>query len=123
VDFYQNGTGSINGMDGAQNVTISPDGAHVYVTGYNNNALAVFNRNSTTGTLSFVEFHQDGVNSVDGLASPYGIKVSPDGRNVYVAGVVDSAIAVFNRNSTDGTLSFIEFHIKPLIKLFHPLFN
>ena len=88
--------------------TVSPDGKNVYVTGFNNNSVAVFSRNSITGALTFIEVHKQNIDGVDGLDSPTSMKVSPDGKNVYVAGFVNDAIAVFSRNATTGALTFVE---------------
>jgi DNA-binding beta-propeller fold protein YncE len=40
-----------------------------------------------------------------GLASPRGIAISPDGRNVYVGGYFQSSIAIFSRDQGTGTLT------------------
>jgi DNA-binding beta-propeller fold protein YncE len=40
-----------------------------------------------------------------GLASPEAVAVSPDGRNVYVAGFTESTIAIFARDQTTGALT------------------
>ena len=45
---------------------------------------------------------------VDGLNRAYGVDVSPDGLNVYVAGQNDNAISWFGRNATTGTLTYGE---------------
>ncbi len=37
---------TIEGLDGAESVVVSPDGAHVYVAGFNDGAVAVFARNA-----------------------------------------------------------------------------
>jgi hypothetical protein len=77
-------------------VDVSPDGKHVYVTGFNDDAVAVFSRNTATGALTFVEFQQDGVGGVDGLDGAAGVDISPDGKHVYVTGAGDDAVAVFS---------------------------
>jgi len=71
-------------------VTASPDGKNVYAIGSSDNAIAVFNRDLTTGTLTFDEVHKDGINGVDGLdgAGGGGVTVSPDGKNVYATAVL-----------------------------------
>ena len=70
--------------NGAIDVTVSPDGKNVYATGSYESAIAVFNRDLTTGTLTFDEVHKDGINGVDGLdGAGGGVTVSPDGKNVY----------------------------------------
>lgn len=67
VEFQKDGVGVIDGLDAAISVTVSPDDKHLYAAGFNDSAVAVFSRNSTTGELTFVEFQKDGVGIVDGL--------------------------------------------------------
>jgi DNA-binding beta-propeller fold protein YncE len=55
---FKDGIGGVDGLNGAYCVTVSPDGKSVYVTGHDDNALAVFNRDFTgsrspTGTAAF----------------------------------------------------------------------
>jgi DNA-binding beta-propeller fold protein YncE len=80
-------------------VTVSPDGKHVYVPGFDDDAVAVFSRDATTGALTFVEFKQDGVGGVDGLNGAVFVAVSPDGKCVYVTGFNDNAVAVFSSSA------------------------
>jgi DNA-binding beta-propeller fold protein YncE len=104
----QDGADSVEGLGGAHGVAVSPDGKHVYATGYSDNAVAVFARSSITGTLTFVEMEQDGVGPVDGLHGAYAVAVAPDGLHVYVTGDEDDAVVAFARNATTGELSFVE---------------
>ncbi|RLE33528.1 MAG: hypothetical protein DRJ61_07050, partial [Acidobacteria bacterium] len=115
VEVHTDGNLGVDGLAGAHDVVVSPDGAHVYVAGPTDSSIAVFSRNAGTGALTFVEFHKDDTGSIDGLAGATGLIVSPDGANVYVAGPDDDAIAVFERdsdpNSTNfGKLTYLENH-------------
>jgi hypothetical protein len=83
-------------LDFVVDVAESPDGRHVYAVGILDDAIAVFSRNATTGTLSFVEMQKDGVGGVDGLDAAISVTVSPDGKYVYAAGNLDDAIVVFS---------------------------
>ena len=59
-------------------MSTSPDGAHIYVAGQFDNAIAVFGREASTGAVSFVEAVRDGLEDVDGLRDVYAVTVSPD---------------------------------------------
>ena len=48
------------GLRGARSVALSPDERFVYVAGSESNAIAVFERDETTGELTFVERVADG---------------------------------------------------------------
>jgi 6-phosphogluconolactonase (cycloisomerase 2 family) len=107
VECKRDGSGGVDGLGGAAFLTMSPDGNHVYAVGLNDNSVAVFSRNPTTGTLTFVECKKDGSGGVDGLSGACGVAISPDGRSVYVAGYRDNAVAAFSRNLTTGALTYM----------------
>ena len=48
-------------------VTLSLDGNHAYVTGLDDDAVSWYERNTSTGALSYGGMLKDGVNGVDGL--------------------------------------------------------
>src|SRR5437870_2366533 len=101
----EDGVGGVNGLNGADAVAVSPDGTHVLVTGSVDDALAVFERDPATGTLTYVERLRDGIAGVDGLHKAQAVDVSPDGASVYAAGPADTAVAVFRvRRCGDGVL-------------------
>src|SRR5436853_38308 len=105
VQLLQDGVGGVNGLNGADSVAVSPDGTHVLVTGSVDNALAVFQRDAATGTLTYVERLRDGTAGVDGLHNAHALAISPDGASVYAAGSADKAVTVFRvRRCGDGVL-------------------
>jgi trimeric autotransporter adhesin len=108
VGLYENGTAGIIGLTGAYGIAISPDNNHLYVTGNADNALLAFLRNPVTGELTYLQTHQDGENGVNGLSGSRGIAISPTGHRVYVASANDNALALFDRDSTTGQLTFKE---------------
>lgn len=108
LQVEKDGVDGVDGLAFASSLALSPDGAHLYVTGSNDNALTVFSRDASTGALSFVEAQKEGVAGVDGLRFARSVVVSPDGSYVYAAGQADDAIAVFRRNAMTGWLTFVE---------------
>ncbi len=109
LDFLGEVRDGVDGVDGlnlARGLVLSPDGAHLYVVGEADNAVAVFARDAGTGSLTFVELHRDGVAGVSGLAGARGAAISPDGGQVYVAGGTGNAVAHFARNSDSGSPDF-----------------
>jgi 6-phosphogluconolactonase (cycloisomerase 2 family) len=108
MEVQKDGVDGVDGLAFASALALSPDGAHLYVTGSHDGAVAVFRRDTTTGALSFVEAQENGVAGVEGLAFARAVAVSPDGSHVYVAGQQDNAVAVFRRNALTGWLTFVE---------------
>ena len=93
-----NGPGD-NGLCGVSSVVVSADGAQLYATGRRDGTLAVFDRDTDSGTLTLVEVH----NGVNGAVA---VAVSADGLSVYVAAQDNGAVAIFDR-AADGRLSFL----------------
>jgi len=108
VQVVREGVGNVDGLQFPSALAVSPDGAHLYVTGGRDNALAAFARDAATGTLTFLEAQKNGVAGVEGLAGASAVVVSPDGAFVYAAGQLDDAVVVFRRNALTGWLSFVE---------------
>jgi len=108
VDAIQDNVNFVNGLGGAFSIFVSPDGSNVYVTGVYDNALAIFQRDAISGALTFLEIQEDGQNGVDFLAFPFNVSGSADGNYIYALGANDNAINVFERNSTNGLLTFKE---------------
>lgn len=102
------GTGGVDGIAQCVDVAVSPDGRFVYAAGFADDAIATFSRNETTGALTFVDVVTDAdlpSSSIDGIS---GIALSPDGANLYTTAGVSNAIAVFDRDTDTGLLSFVE---------------
>lgn len=107
VAVVRNAVNGVTGMRVPDAVAISPDGAHVYVTSREDDALVVFARDAGTGSLAYVETLRDGAAGVDGIHHASGVAVSPDGAHVYATGEHDDAVAAFARNGATGTLTYL----------------
>ena len=99
VQSFADGSSGVDGLNGARAVVVSPDGKKVYVAGEDDDAVAVFAREATGGTLVFVEAAFDGQDGVDGIDQAFGLAISANSRETYVAGFGDDAIALFRRAS------------------------
>ena len=100
----QDGVAGVDGLDGATSTAVSADGRHVYATGFNDNAVAVFERDAETGALTFIERKRDNEAGIPRLSGPYYVAVSDDGRSVIVTASAENAINVFRRDPVTGRL-------------------
>ncbi len=100
------------GLDGAQSVTVSPDGSSVYVASFLSDAVAIFDRaadgslTQKAGTAACVSEGGSAGACADGvgLDGAYSVTTSPDGTNIYVASFASDAVAIFDR-AADGSLT------------------
>lgn len=107
LEVFVDGVGGVEGLAGANDVTVSPEGRHVYVASALDNAVAVFIRDATGDTLSFASASANGVGGLFGMEGASGIAVSPDGAHVYVTAEIDGSLVVFSRSATLDDLSFV----------------
>ena len=84
--MLKNGVDGVYGLNGAQSVALSSDGNHAYVTGYIDDAVSWYERNASTGVLSYGGMLKDGVDGVDGLDGANSVTLSSDGKHAYVTG-------------------------------------
>ena len=98
--------GGVDGLGGAQSVTLSSDGNHAYVTGYVDNAVSWYERNASTGEFTYGGMLRDGLNGVDGLGSARMVTLSSDGNHAYVTGHSDDAVSWYVRNVSTGALTY-----------------
>ncbi len=108
IAVVRDGVLGVDGIDGLTALAVSPEGAHVYAIGTDEDAVAAFSRNSVSGLLTPVATYRDGSGSFDGLEGGNSIVISDDGDFVYVAGGDEAAVAVLGRDPGSGTLSFVE---------------
>ena len=97
---------TITGLGNVSSLSLSPDEKFLYAAGFKDNSVAVFQRNSTNGTLNYVTTYTNGINELDGLGGTLAVLAMTD--YVYAAGGVDDAIAVFQRDATTGELTYKE---------------
>src|SRR5690606_17453788 len=93
-------------MGGARALDISPDDKNLYVTGINDDSLTVLARNTADGSLSVTQRMTSTIDGLPILNGPFGVLVSPDGENVYVAARDADTVIAFTRLA-NGTLKYL----------------
>jgi 6-phosphogluconolactonase (cycloisomerase 2 family) len=108
LGVQQNGVNGVDGLEGPDEVLVSPDGRHVYVAAFDGDAVAVFARDTATGHLTHVQHRKQGVGGIQGLGSPFGLAISPDGAYLYAVETDSSSVTVFARDTSTGALALVE---------------
>ncbi len=98
------------GLGNPEGVTVSPDGANVYVAAPGSNAVDTFVRNSSGGALTqsgtgcIASTAISGCTVGNEIAGANAVAVSPDDSDVYVTSLISNTVTAFTRSST-GQLS------------------
>ncbi len=103
---YRDGVGGNEYLGGAYDVSVSPDGKHVYVAGYVDGAITVFLRDIDSGLLTRLYAYVN-----EGFDPPFldgvnALVVSPDNRFLYSVARQDDALTVFERDPDTGGLTW-----------------
>ena len=102
-------------LGSSDSVQITPDGNHVLSTAQDENALNLFQRNTQTGELTFVESYvEGGAGGIDGMTLPTEMQISPEGSHVFVSGAGDFAIAIFQVGESELSYSGAYFGGRPV---------
>lgn len=97
---------------GSRAIAVSPDGNNVYIASSTSNAIAIFDRDKSTGVLAqprgdggcIASGGGGGCARAVGLDGANSVAVSADGRNVYATARDSSAVTAFERNRKTGAL-------------------
>ena len=98
VEVHKDGEAGVDGLRGASSAAVSPDGGHVYVAGSQDNSIAIFSRDISTGALTFLESHTDADGSGGKFNKVKFVTVSGDGSHIYTTDY--NSIRVFSRDSS-----------------------
>jgi DNA-binding beta-propeller fold protein YncE len=93
-------------------VVVSADGKNVYVGSFFGNAVAIFDRDPASGALSqpagnagCIAAATSGCAPGLALGAPEGMAIGADGKSVYVATALSSAVVVLGRDPSTGALT------------------
>ena len=100
---FVNGEGELRDFMGGNEIMVSPDGLSVYASGTLSGSLACFQRDPTSGTLSYLTTLRDQTTGAEAKLGVGGICIDPSGRIVYLALENDSTISIFSRRVSDKT--------------------
>lgn len=107
VEILTQGDDELPGMAGAQHVQLAPDNTELFITGFDDNSLTLFERLTDdgdvgeAGELLVRQTLFDGQGTVLNMGGPTDMATSADDRHLYVVASTDNAIIVFGRISVD----------------------
>ena len=98
-------------LNGAKGVAVSPDNKSVYVAAFASDSIARFDRDTSTGNLTYQDCFADAtggcaVPASAALDAATGVAVSPDNKSVYVASDFGQSVSHFTRDTSSGSLTF-----------------
>jgi WD40 repeat protein len=101
---------SASAVDGATGVVVSSDGRFLYATGFTNGAVVGFNLSggliSSQADCLWSADATDDCRTTNGIPTPNGLAISPDGKDLYV--VSTDGLAALRRDTTTGKLTFTQ---------------
>jgi 6-phosphogluconolactonase (cycloisomerase 2 family) len=106
VSFHKDDSAGVDGLYSPWDLDVSPDGYHVYVAAYLDNAVSWFDREPGTGAITYGGLVRDGVDGVDGLEYTTSVAVCPSGNYVYATARIDEALTWYARDRGTGVLTF-----------------
>lgn len=109
IDIDKQGVGGVDGVFRADNLIVSPDGAHVYVFSdlAGDEALAIFARNQATGTLGLQQVRRETVIPPFFLPASFpDLDFSSDGKHLYATSRSEDRVYRYVRNPATGTISY-----------------
>ena len=83
--MHRDGVNGVDGLYNARTVELTPDGKYAYVAASSDDAISMFERNASSGELTYLGIVKDGVDGVDGLDAVIGLDMSADGQFLYSA--------------------------------------
>ena len=101
VEVDSQGKNGITGLTNVRTVLVHPNGREVYAAGTGDNALVVFNREPTTGKLTYQTTITNVTIKTESLSGITALATTRSGTAVYTAALVSNAISVFGLAAAD----------------------
>jgi len=112
LESHIDGQNGVNGLWGALDIVVSPDGRFLYVAGYFDEAIVIFARDLETGLLDFKNFYRPKDHVPEATSFISSLKISKDGSKLFIAGGNSSAtafgITAFHRDIETGDIEFVD---------------
>lgn len=100
----QDGLGGVVGLQGANDLTITPDGQYLYAAASQSNAATAFERHPVTGVLTQRQLIIPNAGGLPRLIGAWRVALSPDGRSLHITANIDNAIVTLTSANPRPTL-------------------
>jgi DNA-binding beta-propeller fold protein YncE len=111
VEAHFHASGSSDGLQGAFDSVVSPDGRHVYLAAKKDDAISEWSRDASTGALGYLgRVSWDGLagGSIPNLNRPVTLALSPDGLHLYVGCTNSHSLVILARDPASGLLAYVD---------------
>ena len=105
IGYVEDNVYGVDGLQGIMDLSISPDGNHIYAAAHSENSLSAFVRNHESGALKYIGYVKNGIGRVKGIEGINSVAISPDGNQVYVTAQESRSLVTFNRQK-NGVITF-----------------
>ena len=104
IDLLKDGLNGSQFLNGASYVTLTNSGQHAYVISSRDDTLSWYDRNSSTGRLSFKGKISANIDIPNSFYNASFVAISTNGTKIFLIG--SGGLTWFDRNTTNGFLSY-----------------
>ncbi len=102
---FTDGTGGAAGLNGAEGLSVSPDGRSVYAAAYYDDCVSHFRWDPGFTAISLAAEYRDGTAGISGLDGCRDVAVSPAGTMAAAAASGSDTVVLFSRDPATGELA------------------
>lgn len=107
LEEHIDGVGGANYLGGVHKLSLPSEGQYVATLSSDEEAVTIFKRNSSTGTLNILEELKQGANGITSLSAPDSLIWSRDSRFLLIGSSLNRRIAIFRRELSSQKMKLV----------------